>query len=112
MREPPRISKEPKADIMPVARWFGEENFTYIIVFRSLASPHVFPYYVPNKILAKEIAYQTLGNGITKHLKYSKKSIWPIFPVQCGTFALFYIVDTSKEIPDITSLNLAFMPWR
>ena len=71
----PMISKDAKGDIMPVAIWFGEENFTYIRVFRSIEFPHVFPYYVPEKILARDIAYETLGNGITKHLKGSKKSI-------------------------------------
>ena len=52
----PRVSEEANIDILPVARWFVEENFTYIRVFGSYDSPHVLPYYVPHKLLPKEIA--------------------------------------------------------
>ena len=86
-KKAPRVSEEANADILPVARWFVEENLTYIRVFGSYASPLVLPYYVLDKFLAKEIAYH-LVNGIMKQLKDAKKAIWPNFPVQCGTFAL------------------------
>lgn len=55
------FSKEAKVDIFPVARWFGKETFTYIRVFGSTTSTHVLRYYVPDKLLAREIAYQTAG---------------------------------------------------
>ena len=61
----PRVSKEASTDIISIVRWFTEEIFTHIRVFGSYASPHGLPYYVPNKLLAREIAYQ-LANGITK----------------------------------------------
>lgn len=77
----PRVSKEASTDILSVARWFAEESFTYIRVFESYASPHVLPYYVPDKLLAREIAYQ-LVNGISKQLKDVKKAVWPNFPLQ------------------------------
>lgn len=53
----PRLSKEAKIDIFPVIRWFDEETFTYIRVFGSIAALHVIPYYVPDKLLAREIDY-------------------------------------------------------
>ena len=66
----PRFSKEVKVDILLVARWFREETFTYITVFGSISSPHALPYYVPDKLLVKEIAYQTTGEGgLTRGLK-------------------------------------------
>ena len=52
--------------------WFGEETFTYIKVFGSIVAPHVLPYYVADKLLAREIAYQTVGEGLTKTLKRSE----------------------------------------
>ena len=61
----PKVSEEENTNILPIARCFAEENFTYIRVFGSHASPHVLPYYVLDKLLAKEIAYQ-LVNGVTK----------------------------------------------
>lgn len=51
-KDPPRFSPEAEVDMLPVARWFGEELFTYVKVFGSLASPHVLPLYVPHKLLA------------------------------------------------------------
>lgn len=53
----PRFSKEVEVDILHVARWFREETFTNIRVFGSIASPHVLPYYVPNKLMAREASY-------------------------------------------------------
>ena len=76
----PRVSKEASTYIISVARWFAEDNFTYVRVLGSYASPHVLPYYVPDKLLAREIAYQ-LVNGITKQLKDAKKFVCPNFPL-------------------------------
>lgn len=60
-KDPPRCSLEAEVDILTVARWFGEELFTYVRVFGSSAPPHVLPLYIPDKLLAREIAYQALG---------------------------------------------------
>lgn len=49
----PRISNKASIDILLVARWFGEENFTYIRAFGILSAPHVFPYYFLDNILAR-----------------------------------------------------------
>ena len=110
-KESPRVSEEASEDISSVARWFVEENFTYVRVFRSYSSPRVLSYYVPDKFLAWEIAYQ-LVNGITKQLKNANKAIWPNFPVQCGTFALYDIGHSYKEVSKINLLKLAEMPKR
>ena len=71
-----------------IGRFFVEESFSYIRVFGSSASPHILPFYVHNKLMVREVAYQTVGNGLTKSLKDSKKSLWPSFPIQCGTLTL------------------------
>ena len=49
----PRLSKEAQADFSSIGKWFGEELFTYVKVFRSLAQPHVLPLYVLDKLLAR-----------------------------------------------------------
>ena len=72
----PRFSPEAEVDILPVARWFGEELFTYVRVFGSFASPHVLPFYVPDKLITREISYQTCREGgLKKGLKDKKKAI-------------------------------------
>ena len=58
-KDPPRCSPEAQIDIIPIARWFEEELFTYVRVFGSTVPPHVLPLYIPDKLLAREIAYQT-----------------------------------------------------
>lgn len=76
-RNSPRLSQEATIDFIVVGSWFTEENFTYVRVFGSLMAPHVIPLYVLNKLMAREISYETVGHGVTKVLKDSKKAIWP-----------------------------------
>jgi len=72
----PRFSHETEIDILLVGRWFEEEFLTYIRVFGSISSPHVLPLYVPDNLVACEIAYQTYGvGGMSKELKDKKKAI-------------------------------------
>lgn len=69
-RDAPRLSQEAEVDILLVARWFKEETFTYIRVFGSITSPHVLTYYVPDKLIAREIAYQIARErGMSKTLE-------------------------------------------
>jgi len=62
-----KLSQEDKVDILLVVKWFGEETFTYIRVFGSISSPHILPYYVPDKLMAREIAYQTTSGWGMRH---------------------------------------------
>jgi len=100
----PRFSKEVVVDILLVARWFGEETFIYIRFFGSIASLHVLPYYLPDKLMEREIAYQITGEGgLSRVLKEQKKAIWPTFPLQCGAFALHDYGHALKEADIIKS---------
>jgi len=69
----PRLSDEAKIDFILIGRWFGEDIFTYVRAYGSLAPPHVLLLYVLDKLLAREIAYQTVGDRLTKNLKEAKK---------------------------------------
>ena len=112
-RNAPRFYREAEIDILPVARWFGEETFTYIKVFGSIVSPHVLPYYVPDKLMARDIAYQTTGEGgLSKRLKEQKKVICTTFPLQCGAFALQYFGHACKKAKIMKSLKLTTFPGR
>lgn len=95
-KKSPRLSKEAREDILLVEKWFGEELFTYIRVFGSITTPHVLAYYVPDKLLARDIAYQTMGDGITKTLKEQKKSICLTFLLQCSDFS-YMILGTQQK---------------
>lgn len=68
-KKAPRLSKEYKVNIQPVVKWFGDELFTYIRVFGSTSTPHVLPWYFLDKLLAREISYQTVSKGVTRYLR-------------------------------------------
>lgn len=93
----PRISEEAGIDLTTVANWFGEEKFTYIRLFGSLTKPHVLPLYVPDKLLARELAYQITIEGTSKTLRNSKKQVWPIFPLRCSVYTLHNYKHAEKE---------------
>ena len=93
----PRISEEAGIDLTAVGNWFGEEKFTHIRLFGSLTKPHVLPVYVPDKLLARELAYQITIEGTSKTLRNSKKQAWPAFPLRCGVFTLHDYKHAEKE---------------
>lgn len=78
-KKEPRLSTKANNDLMSLGRWFREVSFTYIQVFGSPSSPHILPPFVPDMLLAKEIVYQTIGDGLTKVIKDAKKTIWSSF---------------------------------
>lgn len=112
-KDPLRCSPNADVEILPVARWFREELFTNVRVFGSTASPHILPLYVPDKLMAREISYQTCEEGgLTKDLKDKKKAIWPQFPVAYGAFSLFDVGHEFMEVNNIICLQLFKFPAR
>lgn len=108
----PRISYEASFDLPAVAHWFGEEHFTYIRVFGSKARPHVLPLYVPDKLLAREISYQIMSEGVTQTLKEEKKRGWPSFPLRIGVYTLLNYKHAEKEAAKLQMIYLASIPNR
>jgi len=108
----PRISYLASFDLPSVGSWFGEEHFTYVRVFGSKANPHVLPFYVPDKLLAREIAYQLSAESTTSTLKNKQKRGWPTFPFRCGVFTLHDLKHAEKEATKIQALRLPILPNR
>lgn len=108
----PKISSLAEIDLTTIGRWFGEEKFTYVRIFGSHANPHVLPLYIPDKLLAREIAYQITSEGVTQTLRNKKKQVWPPFPLRCGVYALHDYKHAEKEADKINALNLATLPNR
>jgi len=108
----PRISYLASFDLPSVGSWFGEEYFTYVRVYGSQANPHVLPLYVPDKLLAREIAYQLSAKSTTQTLRLKQKRGWPTFPFRCGVFTLHDLKHAEKEAMKIQALNLPIIPNR
>lgn len=102
----PTLLKEAQADFSSIGKLFGEELFTYIRIFGSLAWSHVLPLYVPDKLLTREVVYQTVGNRLSRFIKEDKKSSWPSFPINCGVYGLENYKHAVLEINQIECLKL------
>ena len=107
-----KISSQAEIVLTTLGNWFGEDKFTYIRVFDNLARPHVLPLYIPDKLVAIELAYQITSAGETKTLRTSKKQVWPPFPLRCGVYTLHNYNHVEKEAEKINMLNLATIPNR
>jgi hypothetical protein len=66
---PPRISNKVMASLGKVADWYIEEHFSYIRVFSHLVPPYALPQFLPNRLVCREVARQTVLDGISKEIK-------------------------------------------
>jgi hypothetical protein len=57
-----------------------KKYYTYIWIYGATGAPHLLPKYVPDKLLAREIAYQTIEKGATAYLSEKNKKILANFP--------------------------------
>ena len=103
--KPLRMSCEAMEDLSRIWIWFGEGSLTYIIGLGSHSPPNLFPIYIPDKLLYREVPYQIIGHLITKYLKDSNKKFWPKFPLTFGTFSLYNYGHDKKELKHIDILN-------
>jgi hypothetical protein len=71
-----------------IADWYIEESFSYIIFYGCFSSSHDLPRFFTNRIIYREVAYQTVYVGITKELKVTQKRVWPTYPIQVGEYSL------------------------
>lgn len=111
-KKAPRFSQEATIELLTTGKYFIEEWFTYIRDFCSTIDPQVLPLYFSDKLLAREISYQTVGQGLAKVLKDGNKSLWPIFPVKCGSFSLANFFHATKESTHMEALRLHTFPKR
>jgi len=106
-RDAPIFTQEAEVDILLVAKWFGEEKFIYIRFFGSITSPHILPYYVPDKLMAREITYSGRNEPYIERVKegnlaYIPCIVWSIFTARPGTHAQIsreHSISTITQIP-------------
>ena len=54
----------------------------------STKDPHWFPYFEPDTLLFKDIAYQTYVHGVATSIHTSKKGLCPLFPLSTGVYKI------------------------
>jgi hypothetical protein len=68
-------------NLKAIANWFIEEGFSYVRFSGCSIPRHALSKFLPNKLVCREVAYQTIIGGIDTELKASQKKFWPLFPV-------------------------------
>jgi hypothetical protein len=53
-----RISSEARAGMKGIVDWYLGKYYTYVRVYGTTGAPHIFPYFVPDHLLMREISYQ------------------------------------------------------
>jgi hypothetical protein len=57
--------------------------------YMALHEPLIFFHtFIPDFLLMREIAYQTIRTGVTSFLMSNSKKLWPPFPVHIGNYSL------------------------
>jgi hypothetical protein len=108
---PPRISDRIMGNLGKLADWFIEEKFSYIRVFGCSVPPHALPRFLPDRLVCREVSYQTMTGGINKELKESHKKVWPTFPLHVGMFSLLDFGHSKVEdaaLEDVKLVDIEF----
>jgi hypothetical protein len=80
-----------------VADWFLYKYYSYISVYGTTGAPQLLPYFVPGLLLMREIAYQTMGLGVTALFQINNKTLWPVFPIHIESFTISNGQHAGKE---------------
>jgi hypothetical protein len=109
---PPRISDNITANLSSVADWYIEAKFSYIRVFGTSVPPYALPLFLPNKLVCREIAKQTVLSGISKELKGVSKKVWPPFPIHIGTYSLLDFGHAKAKATTLEEMKLVDIDFK
>jgi hypothetical protein len=81
---PHRISPGAIKYLKEVGYWYMKKYYTYVSIYGATRPPHLLPKYVPDKLLAREVAYQPINKGFIAYLLEKNKMYWPNFLIHIG----------------------------
>ena len=93
-----RIIEAGRDSIYLIGNWYMLKDFTYIFLTGIMASPHLFPRYVPDKLLLKEFAFQLFEIGQTIDLLWRKLKAWLELLVTIGPYQIINHGHTMKDM--------------
>jgi hypothetical protein len=70
---PRRISESIIGNLKAIADWFIEEIFSYVRIFGCSIPPHTLMKFLPDRLVCREVAYQTITSNIGIELKVAQK---------------------------------------
>jgi hypothetical protein len=80
------------------------EHGTYIRIYGAMKPPHLVPWFIPDKLVLQEVAYQTIIHGVGGTLYRSMKEIWPPLPLYIGT----YFFENTKQVEAEVDVFLSY----
>jgi hypothetical protein len=87
-------------------------EFSYIKVFDTSVPPYALLLFLPNKLLCREIARQTILDRIRKELKGVSKKVWPPFPIHIGAYSLLDFGHAKAEATTLKEMKLVDIEFK
>jgi len=109
---PPQILERIMGNLGKLEDWIIEENLSYIRVFGCSIPPHSLPQFLPNMLVSREVAYQTIVGGISNELKAAQKKNWPTFPIQVGMFTFLDFGHSKVEVAALEDIKLVDIEFK
>jgi hypothetical protein len=86
-----------KKMISKVSHWYLDEHDTYIRVLAGTRTPHLLPVHVPNRLVVREICYQTILQGYNATLVKDKKRVFIPYGFHVGFYMVKDTTQAKKE---------------
>jgi hypothetical protein len=74
--------------------------------------PGALPKFLPDRLVCREVSYQTVTGGISKELKATQKKVWPTFPLQFGMFSLLDFGHSKVEATALEDVKLVDIEFK
>lgn len=71
-----------------IGDWYLNEPSTDIRIYGATKAPHLLPKHVPERLVIREIAYQTILHGFNASLAKDQNKLCPAYPIYIGLYGL------------------------
>lgn len=108
---PPRLSGEARNTIQLLGHWYLEEYFTVIRISGNDVV-HYLPWFVPDRLVLREISLQMVYCGLSVHLHGHQRGSWLVLPFDAGKFTISCRAHGIKEAEELILLELCMASYR
>lgn len=110
--EAPCMMNQEKGVIADITYSLASPQGTFIRVYGAYKIPHLMSFFITNKVVIQEVRYQ-LATGLSGSLHRLKKSLWPILPLQIGSYSYKNLKVVEEDIFELEHLSFGEMGyWR
>lgn len=77
----PILFKESMQVISTIGYWYVNEDSTYLKIYETTKASHLLPRFVPDILVLKEVAYQTILHVLNASLIKDENKLCPTYPL-------------------------------